>query len=68
MYITILITDLSFHLIAQFYALLTPRMDARVIHNRNVNVHKGIGHNISLNLFLEFLNRDVKEDLKKSES
>ena len=59
---------LSFRLIAQVYALLTPRMAARVIHNRTVNVHGGDGHNISLDIFLEFLNKEVKEDLKRSGS
>ena len=59
---------LSFRLIAQVYALLTPRMAARVIHNRTVNAHGGEGHNISLDLFLEFLNKDVKDDLKRSGS
>ena len=59
---------LSFRMIAQIYALLTPRMAARVIHNRTVNAHGGIGCNISLDLFLEFLNKSVKEDLKRSGS
>ena len=57
---------LSFRMIAQIFALLTPRMAARVLHNRTVNVHGGVGNNISLDLFLEFLNKDVKADLKRS--
>ncbi|XP_072019454.1 uncharacterized protein [Amphiura filiformis] len=41
---------ISFRMIAQIYALLTPRMAARVMHNRTVNVHGGVGrisHRIS---------------------
>ena len=36
--------SMSFRLIAQVYALLTPRMAARVIHNRTVNIHGGPFH------------------------
>ena len=57
---------LTFRFIAHVYGLLTPRMAARVIHNRTVNKHGGIGNNVSLDLFLEFLNKEVKDDLKRS--
>ena len=43
-------------------------MVARVIHKRSVNVHGDEGHNISVDLFLEFLSTDVKDDLKRSDS
>jgi len=57
---------ISFRFIAQVFGLLTPRMAARMVHNRTVNIHGGIGHNVSLDLFLELLNKDVKADLKRS--
>ena len=56
---------LSFRFIAQVNAHLTPRMAARVIHNRTVNVHGDEGHNISVDLSLEFLSKD---DLKRNGS
>ena len=57
---------LTFRFIANVYGLLTPRMAARIINNRTVNTHGGVGHNVSLDLYLEFLNKEVKDDLKRS--
>ena len=56
---------ISFRFIAQLFGLCTPRMAARMTFNRTVNVHGGIGRNISLDLYLEFLNKEFKDDLKR---
>jgi hypothetical protein len=49
----------------QIYALLSPRSAHQLIWNRFVKTKKGSGGNISLDLNLEFLNRVVKEAIKK---
>lgn len=49
----------------QIYALLSPRSAHQLIWNRFVKQKTGSGGNISLDLNLEFLNRVVKEVLKK---
>ena len=49
----------------QIYALLSPRSAHQLIWNRFVKTKKGSGCNISLDLNLEFLNRVVKEAIKK---
>jgi hypothetical protein len=49
----------------QIYALLSPHSAHQLIWNRFVKTKKGSGGNISLDLNLEFLNRVVKEAIKK---
>ncbi len=53
------------YLMFQIYALLSPRSAHQLIWNRSVKAKTGFGGNIPLDLNLEFLNRIVKEAIKK---
>ena len=50
----------AFMLLAQYYYLLSPRMAAQLAWSRTVNTHGRPGKNISCDLHLEHLNREVK--------
>ena len=50
----------AFTLLAQYYYLLSPRMAAQLAWSRTVNTHGRPGKNISCDLHLEHLNREVK--------
>ena len=49
----------------QVYALLSPRSAHQLAWNRFIKTKRGFGGNIPLDLNLEFLNRVVKEAIKK---
>lgn len=53
----------AFHLLAQIYALLSPRIAHELFWNRTVNVNGGAGNNIPLDLHLEHLNRVFKDNI-----
>jgi L1 cell adhesion molecule like protein len=50
----------AFTLLAQYYYLLSPRMATQLAWSRTVNTHGRPGKNISCDLHLEHLNREVK--------
>ena len=47
-------------LLAQYYLILPPRLAEQLKWSRFVNVHGIPGHNISCDLHMEHLNREVK--------
>lgn len=49
----------------QVHALLPPRDAHRLIWNRSASTKSGFGHNIPLDLVLEFMNRLMKEVVRK---
>ena len=53
------------YMMFQIYALLSPHSAHQLIWNRFTKLKAGYGGNISLDLNLEFLNRIVKEAIKK---
>ena len=53
------------YMMFQIYALLSPRAAHQLVWNRFVKTKPGAGGNIPLDLNLEFLNRVVKEAIKK---
>lgn len=50
----------AFTLLAQYFYLFSPRMAAQLAWSRTVNTHGRPGKNISCDLHLEHLNREVK--------
>ena len=55
---------LAFELVSKLEATLSEREAHQLTHNRFVNMYGGAGNNISLDLALEFLNKEVKPHLK----
>ena len=53
------------YMLFQVYALLSPRSAHQLVWNRFIKTKRGSGGNIPLDLNLEFLNRVVKEAIKK---
>lgn len=51
----------AFRMLAYIYALGTPRLVHQITWGRVVNTHGGQGHNISLDLQMEHMNKKVKE-------
>ena len=56
---------LAFTLVAQKEALLSENEADQMLHNRFVNVHGGEGRNVSSDLALEHLNKEVKPSVSK---
>ncbi|XP_068670229.1 uncharacterized protein [Montipora foliosa] len=52
-------------MIFQVYALLSPKHAHELVWNRTVLLKSGLGHNIPLDLLLEFFNRLLKEVIRK---
>ena len=50
----------AFTLLIQYFYLLSPRTSAQMAWNRTINTHGKPGRNISCDLHLEHLNREVK--------
>ena len=48
-------------MLANIYALGTPRLVHQLIWGRVVNTHGGLGHNISLDLHMEHMTKELKE-------
>ena len=55
---------LAFDLVAKKEPMVSEREAHQLIHNRFINQLGGIGHNIPLDLALEFINKEVKPKLK----
>ena len=51
----------AFRMLANIYALGTPRLAQQLTWGRVVNTHGGLGHNISLDLHMEHMNKKLKE-------
>ena len=51
----------AFRMLAGVYALGTPRLVHQLTWARVVNIHGGLGHNISLDLHMEHMNKKLKE-------
>ena len=51
----------AFRMLATVYALGTPRLVHQLTWARVVNIHGGLGHNISLDLHMEHMNKKLKE-------
>ena len=48
-------------MLANVYALGTPRLVHQLMWASVVNIHGGLGHNISLDLHMEHMNKKLKE-------
>ena len=51
----------AFRMLANVYALGTPRLVHQLMWASVVNIHGGLGHNISLDLYMEHMNKNLKE-------
>lgn len=54
-------TKEAFRMLANIYALGTPRLVHQLTWARVVNTHRGLGRNISLDLQMEHMNKKLKE-------
>ena len=50
----------AFRMLAGVYALGTPRLVHQLMWARVVNIHRGLGHNISLDLHMEHMNKKLR--------